>query len=74
MEQFKCKHCGRRKNETEILIATRYVNGKKHLDRICTSCISRTMPNPLKKVNRNLWVLVICLTGLLSYLLAYEIF
>ena len=74
METFKCSHCGHRKNETEILIATKYNAGKKQLKRICTSCISKTMANPLRKTVRNLWLLVICLTGLLSYLLAYKIF
>lgn len=74
MEQFKCSHCGSRKNETEILIATSYKGGKKQLKRICTSCISRSMPNPLRKVNRNLWIIIWCLSGIIGYLLAYKIF
>lgn len=74
MEQFKCAHCGARKNETEILITTKYNNGRKVLKRVCTLCISKTMPNPLRKRVTQLWVLVACLAGILSYLLAYKIF
>ena len=74
MEQYKCIHCGVRKNETETVITTKFRAGKKIMQRVCTKCYSRTMPNPLKKKIQLQWIIITCLTGLLAYLLAYKVF
>ena len=73
--QYKCSHCGIRKNETETVIASvKNSSGQIVRKTVCTKCIGRTLPNPLRKRVKQLWILVACLTAILSYLLAYQIF
>lgn len=62
-----------RKKETEVLIVRKIMNGKIIHQNVCTACISRTMPNPLRKKVQTLWLLVAMLTGIVCYLIAYHV-
>jgi len=74
MSQYRCGHCGSLKQEPEITIVHRKQNGRIIRKYICTNCLSRTLPNPLRKVVVRLWIVIACLTGIVCYFLAYKIF
>lgn len=74
MSQLRCFQCKTLKQETEVLIRRINNHGKIYSRNVCMSCLTRTMPNPLKKKVRLLYIAVACLTLLVCYLLAYKVF
>jgi uncharacterized membrane protein YvbJ len=72
MDSIKCKYCGSRKKETEVLIRRRLQNGRLVHENICNNCLSRNLPNPLKKVVFWMRIAIVCLTLLVIYLLIHR--
>jgi hypothetical protein len=74
MDTLRCAHCGTRKKETEVVLIRIFKDGRRHVKNVCTLCLSRTLPNPLRKKVQLLWILAACEFGIIAYLLAYKVF